>query len=46
MGYDLSWYNTCVALMNIGRTIFICILLILTTMFFSNDLEFAAIAPL
>lgn len=32
--------------MNIGRTLFVCIMLILTTLFFSNDLEFAAIAPL
>ncbi len=32
--------------MSIGRTIFVCILLIITTMLFSNDLEFAAIAPL
>jgi len=32
--------------MNIGRTFFVCILLIVSTMLFSNDLEFAAIAPL
>jgi hypothetical protein len=32
--------------MNIARTIFVCIILIFTTLFFSNDLEFAAIAPL
>lgn len=32
--------------MNIGRTLFVCILLIVSTMLFSNDLEFAAIAPL
>lgn len=38
VAYDVSWYNKQVALMSIGRTIFVCILLIITTMLFSNDL--------
>ncbi len=32
--------------MNIGRTFFVCILLVFTTMLFSRDLENAAIGPL
>jgi hypothetical protein len=46
VAFDISWYNKEVSIMNIGRTIFVCLLLIITTMLFSNDLEFAAIAPL
>jgi hypothetical protein len=46
VGFDISWYNKEISMMNIGRTFFVCILLIVTTMLFSNDLEFAAIAPL
>jgi class 3 adenylate cyclase len=44
--YDISQYNQYVAMFNICRTFFVCILLILTTIFFSSDLEFTAIAPL
>ena len=45
-GYDISNYNKIVAAFNIARTIFVCFLLITTTIFFSSDLEFTAIAPL
>lgn len=45
-GYDISEYNKMVSYFNIGRTFFVCILLIVTTIFFSSDLEFTAIAPL
>ena len=44
--YDTSQYNIYVSYFNIGRTIFVCLLLIITTIFFSSDLEFTAIAPL
>ena len=44
--YDISQYNKYVSYFNIGRTIFVCLLLIITTIFFSSDLEFTAIAPL
>ena len=45
-GYDISWYNKQVSYFNIGRTIFVCILLIVTTIFFSHDLDVIAISPL
>lgn len=45
-GYDVSYYNKQVSYFNIGRTVFVCLLLIITTIFFSSDLEFTAIAPL
>lgn len=45
-GYDISQYNRQVSGCNIGRTTFVCLLLIITTIFFSSDLEFTAIAPL
>lgn len=45
-GYDTSYYNKQVSYFNIGRTVFVCLLLIITTIFFSSDLEFTAIAPL
>lgn len=45
-GYDTSFYNKQVSYFNIGRTTFVCLLLIITTIFFSSDLEFTAIAPL
>lgn len=45
-GYDISYYNKLNSYFNIGRTTFVCILLIVTTIFFSSDLEFTAIAPL
>lgn len=44
--YDITQYNIYVSYFNIGRTIFVCLLLIITTIFFSSDLEFTAIAPL
>lgn len=46
VAFDISTYNKLVAIFNISRTFFVCALLIFTTMLFSNDLEFAAIAPL
>ena len=46
IGYDISWYNTQVAYFNIGRTVFVCLLLIITTIFFSHDLDVTAVAPL
>lgn len=46
VAYDISWYNKEISYMNIGRTLFICILLIISTILFSNDIEYAAIAPL
>ena len=45
-GYDISEYNRTVSCFNIGRTVFVCLLLIITTVLFSSDLEFTAIAPL
>lgn len=45
-GYDISWYNKQISYFNIGRTIFVCILLIVTTIFFSHDLDVIAISPL
>lgn len=44
--YDISGYNKKTAYFNIGRTIFVTLLIIITTIFFSSDLEFTAIAPL
>lgn len=44
--YDISWYNKQVSYFNIGRTLFVTLLIIITTIFFSSDLEFTAIAPL
>lgn len=46
MGYDITWYNQEIAIMNISRTFFVCVLLIISTILFASDLEFAAIAPL
>jgi hypothetical protein len=46
VGFDISWYNQEIAIMNISRTFFVCILLIFATIMFSSDIEFAAIAPL
>ncbi len=36
--YDISSYNKKVAYFNIGRTIFVTLLIIITTIFFSSDL--------
>lgn len=46
VAFDIFEYNKITAIMNICRTCFVCLLLIFTTMLFSNDLEFAAIQPL
>ena len=46
LAFDIFEYNKLTAWMNIGRTLFVCLLLIFTTLVFSNDLEFAAIQPL
>jgi hypothetical protein len=46
IGYSIVWYNKLSALLNAGMTLFVCLLLIGTTMVFSNDLEVNAIAPL
>ena len=45
-GYDISWYNKQISYFNIGRTVFVCLLLIITTIFFSHDLDVIAISPL
>ena len=46
VAYDISWYNKQVSYFNISRTIFVCLLLIITTIFFSHDLDIIAISPL
>ena len=45
-GFSIAWYNKLGAAVNIARTLFICILLITTTIVFSKKKEKAAIAPL
>ena len=44
--YDISEYNKTVSKFNMGRTSFVCLLLIITAYIFSSDLEYIAIAPL
>lgn len=45
-GYSIAWYNKVVSIFNIVRTIFVCVLLIITTVLFSNDLDQIAVLPL
>lgn len=45
-GYSIAEYNKTVSIFNIIRTIFVCVLLIITTVLFSNDLDQIAVLPL
>jgi len=46
VAFDISNYNSSQSIFNICRTFFVCILLVIATIMFSNDIEFAAISPL
>lgn len=44
--FDMTSSNTFASLLNIGRTFFVCVLLLITSMLFSNDIESTALEPL
>lgn len=44
--FDQSPSNILSAQLNIGRTLFVCFLLIISTLFFSHDVETHALEPL